>query len=196
MLEQEQKPTLQEYWKGFPEAPFSDTFKWIDADGFEHMTTVRGWGDKSLNEGILKAKALIEYNGGKPAGKAAPMPTAESQKIQATTEDGLPIVNGQTGEPEMVPLPQGVHLFTVKEVYHDTNKDGDKHMLKVVINEQEYQFSNKKYGVSCFHPGPEFTGWMDWTVGNRFAPPVKAAKVLIRDPKPGGKYADVVGFRS
>lgn len=194
MLDQEQKPTLQEYWKGFPEAPFSDTFKWVDADGFEHMTTVRGWGDKSLSEGIVKAKALITYNGGKPVGKPAAMPPAETQKVQATTEDGTPVIDGDQ-KPVMVPLPQGAHLFTVKEVYHDTNKDGDKHMLKVVINEQEYQYSNKKYGISCFHPGPEFAGWMDWTVGNRFAPPIKAAKVLVRDPKPGGKYADVVEFR-
>lgn len=73
---QENKPTLQEYWRGFPEAPFSDTFKWIDADGFEHMTTVRGWGDKSLSEGITKAKALIQYNGGKPAGNRPPQAPA------------------------------------------------------------------------------------------------------------------------
>lgn len=75
----EPKISLQEYWKDFPEAPFSDTFKWVDEDGFEHMTTVRGWGDKSLSEGINKAKALIQYNGGKPAGHratpaAAPQP--------------------------------------------------------------------------------------------------------------------------
>lgn len=197
MLDQQQdthKPTLQEYWQGFPEAPFSDTFKWVDADGFEHMTTVRGWGDKSLSEGITKAKALIQYNGGKPANSRAPMPTPENDKIQLRTEDGLPVVDAEQ-KPVMVGLPAGTHLFTVKEVYHDTNKGGDKHILKVVLTES-YEHGNGKYGVSCFHPGPEFTGWRDWPIGQRFSPPVQAAKVLIRDPKEGGRYADVVEFRA
>lgn len=74
----EPKISLQDYWKDFPEAPFSDTFKWIDSDGFEHMTTVRGWGDKSLSDGINKAKALIQYNGGKPVSNRA-QPAAAPQ---------------------------------------------------------------------------------------------------------------------
>jgi hypothetical protein len=85
----ETKPNLQDYWKDFPEAPFSDTFKWVDADGFEHMTTVRGWGDKSLSDGITKAKALIQYNGGKPVGKfpTAPAPTPDPAARIALEED-------------------------------------------------------------------------------------------------------------
>ena len=34
--QQEHKPqNPREYWEGFPEAPFSTTFKWIDANGFD-----------------------------------------------------------------------------------------------------------------------------------------------------------------
>lgn len=196
MNEQEQT-TLDEarkYFEGFPEAPYSDSFKWVDANGFEHLTTVRAWTGGTLLSGIDKATLAIANRSGKPAGFRPPAPSAEAQKIQATTEDGLPVVDAEQ-QPVMVDLPQGVHLFSVKEVYHDTNKDGDKHMLKVVIHEQEYPYSNKKYGISCFHPGVEFTGWMDWKIGDRFAPPIKAAKVLIHDPKQGSKWADVVEFR-
>lgn len=86
--EQEPKISLQDYWRGFPEAPFSDSFRWVDADGFEHLTTVRGWGDKSLSEGISKAKVLIQYNGGKPTGNhnlpaaAAPQPDPAAKIAQ------------------------------------------------------------------------------------------------------------------
>lgn len=194
VTQQDNTEAVKKYYEGFPEAPFSDSFKWIDADGFEHLSTVRAWTGSNLLAGISKTKLAIANQNGKPINnKPAPMPETASQQIQMTTEDGLPVVDGNQ-QPVMTTLPQGTHLFTVKEVYHDTNKDGDKHMLKVVISE-DYQYGNKKYGISCFRPGPEFTGWGDWPVGQRYAPPVKAAKVIVRDPKQGGKYADIVEFR-
>lgn len=198
MLDQAQNETLKEakeYFSGFPEAPYSDSFKWVDANGFEHLSTVRSWTGGALLSGIEKATLAIVNKGGKPvSNKPAPAPSPESQKVQLTTEDGLPVVDAEQ-KPVMVSLPPGTHLFTVKEVFHDTNRDGSKHMLKVVVAE-EYQYSNGKYGISCFHPSPVFTGWKEWPTGQRFAPPVQAAKVLIRDPKEGGKYADVVEFRA
>ena len=187
------------YWQGFPESPYATSFKWIDETGFEHLTTVRGWSFTSMMGSVQKATAMITEQGGKPAGgKPGPAPSAEapgvsSSKIQMKTEDGLPVVDAN-GQPVMVDLPEGHHLFTVKEVYHDTNQSGDKHMLKVVL-EERYEYGNGKYGVSCFHPESHFAGWKQWEKGKRYAPPVNAAKVIIRDPKPGGKWADVIEFR-
>jgi hypothetical protein len=90
MQDQQQEVSLQEYWKGFPEAPLSDTFKWVDEDGFEHMTTVRGWGDKSLSAGLAKVKALIQDNGGKPVrarAPEAPSPTPDAA-VKIALEEG------------------------------------------------------------------------------------------------------------
>ena len=61
----EKKPTPQEYWKGFPEAPASDTFKWVDAKGFEHMTTLRAWSADGLEKQISTFSEYIEEAGGK-----------------------------------------------------------------------------------------------------------------------------------
>lgn len=119
--QQEQKVTLQDYWRGFPEAPFSDTFKWVDADGFEHMTTVRGWGDKSLSEGITKAKALIEYNGGKPAGNRAPQapaPTPDpAAKIAFEEGNKQMAAELQAQATEVPPAPDGKQWNTTKIVF-------------------------------------------------------------------------------
>jgi hypothetical protein len=52
------------YWQGFPEAPFSDTFKWIDSEGYEHMMTVRGWSGGKVIESVQKAEAKIAELGG------------------------------------------------------------------------------------------------------------------------------------
>jgi len=184
----------KEYWQGFPEAPYSDSFKWTDEQGFEHLSTVRAWTGKNLLTGIDKMVSNIIDLKGKPInGKPQPAPVAGPAQIQLKTEDGTPVIDAETRQPVMVNLPSGHHLFTVKEVYHDKTQSG-KDNLKIVL-EEKYEFGNGKYGVSCFHPNGFYNGWKDWEVGKRFAPSREAAKVIIRDPKEGGKYADVVEFR-
>lgn len=76
MSEERQIP--QEYYKDFPEAPFSDTFKWVDVDGFEHMVTIRSWSANSGMGAIAATKKLIEDAGGKPA-NVRPQPAAAPQ---------------------------------------------------------------------------------------------------------------------
>lgn len=110
--EQEPKISLQDYWKDFPEAPFSDTFKWIDADGFEHMTTVRGWGDKSLSDGINKAKALIQYNGGRPANGRTPPPAM----VPVATSAPQPIAAPQPTVAAPAAVDTGINTMEIVKV--------------------------------------------------------------------------------
>jgi hypothetical protein len=119
---------------------------------------------------------------------------APTNKIAMTDATGVPIVDAQTMEPVMVDLPSDTHVFTIKEAWHDQTKTG-KDVLKVSTVET-YQYSGK-YGISCFQPNdPAFDGWKSWPVGTKYAPPKGANKVLVRDPKDGGKYADILEFRA
>lgn len=190
----EENKTPQEYWKDFPEAPFSDTFKWTDGNGFEHMTTIRGWQFSSMYQSIAKAETHILETGGKPVNSKLPAPQST---IPVTDETGIPVVDGNTGKPVTTNLPEGVHLFTVSGLVHDKNKDGTKDLLKVFTVEAPY---NKGYGVTCFHAPPELKGFTSWAVTSKenkamYAPPENLKHVLIRDPKGEGKYPDVVEFR-
>ena len=99
--------TPQQYFKDFPEAPFSDTFRWVDNDGFEHMITVRSWSASSLFQAMGQAKEKIAEIGKAP--KTA-TPTAE------TPAAGVPEKKGYEQRP--VPaselpegLPEGIVVF-------------------------------------------------------------------------------------
>jgi hypothetical protein len=182
------KVTPQDYWKGFPEAPASDTFKWVDAKGFEHMTTIRSWSVSGLVTQIAELSSDVQEAGGKPHGGALP---AKAQ-VQERDENGTPVVDPD-GKPVMANLPDGTRLYTVKFVFHDQTKSG-KDVLKVVTEEKPY---STKYGVSCFHPPAAYSGWKSWAVGPDYKqPPVTGAlQVVIRDPQGDSKYADVIEFR-
>ena len=83
----------KDYWAGFPEAPFSDTIKWTDGNGFDHMTTFRGWTFNALYETLAKAEAHILETGGKPNGAkpapaqtAAPAPATQAGNVLSITK--------------------------------------------------------------------------------------------------------------
>jgi hypothetical protein len=85
-----EEENVKDYWKSFPEAPFSDTFRWIDGNGFEHMVTIRGWTFQAMYQTIAKAEAFILESGGRtaalqPAPKPAqaPAPSTESATANA-----------------------------------------------------------------------------------------------------------------
>jgi len=125
-----------------------------------------------------------------------PRPVAQNT-IPARDENNTPIIDAQTGEALKQNLPDGVHLYTVAGLVHDKNKEGTKDILKVFTVEAPY---HKGYGVSCFHPPAELKGFTAWAVTSKenkamYAPPESCKHVLIRDPKDGSKYADVVEFR-
>jgi len=82
-VNEEQKQTAQEYWANFPEAPYSDTFKWVDGAGYEHMTTVRQWSGQGLYSAIAKMIEIIGETGGRPANNRPPMAPAPAPDAAA-----------------------------------------------------------------------------------------------------------------
>lgn len=193
-MSEEPKVTAKDFFQGFPEAPVSDTFKWTDADGFEHMITIRGYAVSAVLKAIAETRAALKEQGGLPQ-KALPAP---QNTIPLTDELGTPVVDGNTGQPATTTLPEGVRLFTVAALVHDQNREGTKDILKVFTVEPPY---NKGYGVSCFHPPTPLKGFKAWPLTskenkNQFAPPDGCGHVLIRDPKGDSKYPDVLEFRA
>ena len=191
-MTEEKKVTPQEYFAGFPEAPASDTFKWVDGLGIEHMTTIRAWDGSNLYQQVAKFVAKVTETGGKPVNDKP------ATQIPATDETGVPIVNTD-GKPEMKSLPDGTALFTVIAVAHDKTQSG-KDVLKVFVKEKGEGIS-KKYGVNCFHPPAQYKEFKTWdmhygeTGANRFSPKEGATQVIIRLPSGDRKYPDVIEFR-
>lgn len=111
--------------------------------------------------------------------------------VPLTDEAGAPVTDDK-GNQQTVDLPAGIHLFTVKALFHDKTKTG-KDVCKVVTVEEPY---NTKYGVSCFHP-EGLEGWKTWPLGVdvKYAPPKGFGHVLIRDPNEENQYANVIEFR-
>ena len=71
---------LKDYWNGFPEAPYSDTFKWVDQNGYEHMLTVRGWSGSAVLDAVNKAiEAITAANGHNPSHRA-PIPAPQNNE--------------------------------------------------------------------------------------------------------------------
>lgn len=182
------KEDPRQYWQGFPEAPYSDSFKWTDDKGFEHLSTVRGWTFRAILSSIQKAEQAILEMGGRPAGKE---PRPEAPKM-APPEEPDPH-EPRYVDPAELELRPGQHLFHVKELFRDKTNDGSKYMLKVVL-EEPYEYGNGKWGISYFKTDGVYAGWTKWELGKRYAPSREGAKVIVEDPKPGGKYANVVAF--
>ena len=176
----------KKYFEGFPEAPASDSFKWTDAQGFEHMLTLRAWHVQPLMKAIGEAQVEIFAVGGKPAGQVLPAPA----KIQERDEIGTPVVDGE-GKPVMVDLPKNTRLFAVKGFYHGVTKS-NKDVLKVVVEEKPY---SGKYGHVVFDA--PFAEWKAWPLAGD--PPglfsVKGfGHVVIVDPAEGEKYPTIGAF--
>lgn len=187
---------IQKFWQGFPEAPVSDSCKWIDPQGYEHLTTVRAWTIPGLFDALVKLQGAIVNVDGRPINQQPkPAPVAPPAQIQERDDTGTPMVDADQN-PVMINLPAGTRLYAVAALYHDQTKPKDgkpgKDVLKVITREEPY---NTKYGVTSFGHGPD--GWKTWPLGveNKFIPPAGFQQVVIRDPEPGGKYADVVEFR-
>lgn len=84
MTDEKKEMTIQEHFAGFPEAPASDTFKWIDGLGYEHMTTIRAWSGSTLYDQIAKFVAHVAETGGRTAA-LQPAPKATQAPAPATT---------------------------------------------------------------------------------------------------------------
>lgn len=190
---QEARPNAKDFWQGFPEAPFSDTFKWIDAEGYEHMLTIRGWEGGAMLKAVEKAKEFISGLGGKPVGKFSPAPTASSEPVMVpmTDENGTAIV-GLDHQPIMEKV-ENAKVYTIEGVAHDKTSNG-KDVLKVFTVEQE-SFISRKYGVNCFHAPAQYKDFKNWPTGAKYAPKDGATHVVIKAPEGDSKYANIVDFR-
>ena len=190
-MSEEKKMTPQEYFKDFPEAPFSDSFKWVDDKGFEHLSTARSWSWQSLLQSTEQFIDGITEIGGKPPKENR----APATQVQERTEDGTPVIDGD-GKPVMKSLPDGINLYTVKQVFHGKTQNG-KDYLGVTTEEKPH---NRKWGVKCFHPGDVVPGWKQWPIGAEtptyYAPPESAKKVVIREATGEGTYPEVMEFRA
>ena len=94
-------------------------------------------------------------------------------------------------EPVYVDLEPKSHVFTVKALSHGKTQAG-KSVIKVFIQE-EYEYANKKYGMTAFGGGPD--GWEKWSENAQYAPPEGFGHVVVSDPKDGGKYANIEQFK-
>jgi hypothetical protein len=83
MTDENVKP--QDYFAGFAEAPASDTMKWIDGLGYEHMTTIRAWSGTILYNEVAKFVAKVQETGGRTAAlQPAPKPAQSPAPAPAT----------------------------------------------------------------------------------------------------------------
>jgi hypothetical protein len=191
MTEENKPVTAKEFFSEFPEAPVSDTFKWLDVDGYEHMLTIRGYAVSAVLKAIGETRAAIKEQGGTvPAANMRP-----SNKVQERDETGTPVVDGN-GKPVMTNLPEGTGLYNVKQLFHGKTQSG-KDFLGVVTIEKPH---NRKWGVKCFHPDASIKEWKSWPVSDTepiyYAPGETAKRVVIREAKGEGTYPEVIEFRT
>ena len=185
--------------------PFHNSFRFLSANGFEHIMTIEADTYPELLSRIAEAEADILHSKGVPLMSANLRPSWELTNGGTTPPAPAPAQekpnsNGHKTEPQYEPfaedLPDGQHLFPVKEVFHDTNQGGDKHFVKVVID-GDYEYGNGNWGIAMFKNADKlFPGWKNWKKGQRYSPPTSAAYVVVEDPAGGGKYANIVEFRS
>jgi hypothetical protein len=105
----------KEYWKEFPEAPFSDSFKWTDVHGFEHLTTVRGWTFPAMMTSLERAASAIFDLQGKPAGVRTPAAQPQEPSRQPIDDSGheLPDVKTFAAEKLSVSMNDGKFYYKV-----------------------------------------------------------------------------------
>jgi hypothetical protein len=191
LADQEKKVSMQDYWKGFPEAPATDTIKWVDMNGFDHFTTIRAWTPSSLKKAVDEFISRVVAEGGKSISQLAPAPSAEPVMVQMRDENNTPIV-GVDQKPIMEKI-DGAKVYTIEGVAHDKTSGG-KDVLKVFTVEQE-SFISRKYGVTCFHAPVEYKDFKNWPVGSKYGPKEGAMHVIIKAPEGDSKYANIVDFR-
>jgi hypothetical protein len=149
MNEQEQL-TLDEarkYFDGFPEAPYSDSFKWVDANGFEHLSTVRSWTGGTLLSGIEKATAAITSKGGKPVsnrGTSAPAPTPDPAAMIALEEGNKTLAAELQQQAAAVPAAPSGKQWNITEIVfvRILPQPGDKVTVEFYGNDRKQPHNN------------------------------------------------------
>lgn len=130
-MTEEKKVSHQEYWQGFPEAPASDTFKWVDGEGFEHMTTIRAWTGKGLYQQVAEFVAHVKDTGGRtnapaqaPAPSSAPIastPATDTGSLQIAKLKVTPEVKDGKSRILVELFCEGHQWADIKAFYNDAN---------------------------------------------------------------------------
>ena len=131
-MSEEKSVTQQakEYWDGFQEAPFSDSFKWVDKNGFEHLSTVRGWSWGAMVISIEKATMSIVDMEGRPANVRPPQAIAPqpdpAAKIAMEAGNKVMAQELQIQAEAVPPAPNGGqwNIVDVTEVRIEPKADG------------------------------------------------------------------------
>lgn len=173
-------------------ATYHDSFRYLDPAGFEHLVGVEADTWEGLQILLQEARTDLISNNSKPLISSGLKVTNEPLPPANETPRTVPARDGG----EDVTLPDDVHLFTVKEIFRDVAPSSDNTHVKVVILEQDYPYANGNYGIACFHPETAYPNWRKWAQGARKAPSEHGDMVLVRDPQPGSKRAEVIEFRS
>ena len=139
---QEKEMTIQEHFAGFPEAPASDTFKWIDGVGIEHMTTIRAWSGGTVYTEVAKFVARVIESGGRTASlQTAPKPAQVATTPQAAPPPATaPAAANKTGTSMQI-----AKIKVTPEI-----KDGIQRIM-VELFEPNHQWSD----IKAFYPTGE-----------------------------------------
>lgn len=183
---------------------FSDSFRFIDAYGFEHLVSLHADTWDELTVALAGAVAEISASNGRPLISNS---LSLSSASYGTMEPAPVLPPAETPEPAPAPayvpaddlqLEPGQHVFDIMELFHDASQDGRTHTLKVVIDPAAgYSHDNGKWGIAFFANDATagvYAGWVKWQKNHRYPPNPELTRVIVQDPKQGSKRASVVGF--
>lgn len=181
VVQQQAFEKTKEYWKEFPEAPFSDSFKWIDKNGFDHISIARGWTFPALMTSIERATTAILEAGGKslyatpPAAATANPPPAEPTR-QPIDDGGneLPDVKTARAGRLSVEMKDGKYFYKVMDAVF---MPGEK-STKYGINVWPEVLKAAKLDVSNPAVMPEISGWRVDYICNEKGYPGKVTRLL------------------
>lgn len=174
-----EKITPQEYYKDFPEAPFSDTFKWVDSNGYEHMITVRSWSATSLIQAIKQTQEHIGEFGGTPPTKMQPK-QASNEPTYHPVEEGLQTL--LVAKVEVTPKPDNkveLKLYGENDKYPRLYHNGTVEQVLTALSTTGLDWKKEQLTVASSINAKFFADWRN-------------SEKLNSNGKP---YKNIVGYR-
>jgi hypothetical protein len=154
-----------------PEAPFSVSFKYNDADGYDMLITARGWSPDSLMKTVAELKTAISSGGGSaPSNRAA---------VQNVNPEPVRVDVGNNGDP----LPEikttvaeglEIDLFKDKLSVHVIGKPWTKYGIPMY--EETWVAAGLDLAVG--KEKPDITGWTVEYICKPDGKPQKVTRLL------------------
>lgn len=170
----------REYWNGFPEAPYSDSFKWVDTNGFEHLSTVRAWTGGTLLSGIERITTAIFERGGVPAGQyRATVPSGNNspEPVRTPIDDNgnaLPDVKSAVAGRLSWEVHDGKTSYKVLDAVFPAGEKGTKYGITVWPEVLKAAGLTMEQG----QPVPNISGWRVDYICNDKGYPAKVIRLL------------------